>query len=515
MMMTRTKRAFLGVLTSHASAVVMALAGFILVPIVLRYVGREEYGLWATIGQVLVYLALLDLGVGSAVVRRAAQLRENGGPEVVSRMVSTAMALYAVLGAVVLVSGVATTMLLPPLAVIPTERSAVAVTMLTVMIAYTAISFPIRVATSTLVGYQRMATVNVINLAGSLLTIVFSVLLLRFGVGVLALPVGSAAAGMLAAITALIVLRSVIPQLRISWRYVSAIEARELFSWSWQLFLNNIAVVIIYQTDNLVIAGGAGLAAVTIYTLTSRLPLYALHLIFAIIDSCLPAAVELCEQDNRERLRVVYQRVLQITSAAAFGVATLAWILNDSFLKLWVGEQNNGGSILTVLFGLILITRVLNHAASMVIIGTGKLRGVVYMSLAEAALNLVLSLLFVKTYGIVGVAVGTVAAAVATSNWYVIRVVCRELQMSFWSYLSYGPLPALLASVPTAGLGLALIRWYPVTGWLRFFVVAILAGAIFLMAYALLGLRSHERRLIFSRVKTASRAIQIRLQEAF
>lgn len=512
--MTRTRRATLGVLTNHASAVVMAVAGFVLVPIVLSYVGREDYGLWATIGQLLGYLALFDLGVGSAVVRRAAQLRESDDRDVVNRMVSTAVAMYSVLGGAFLASGIAIAVVLPRWSVITAERSSVAVVIFALMISYTAVSFPLRVATSTLIGYQRMATVNLLNLAGSILTILIAVGLLKFGAGLLALPIGSVVAGMAAAITGLIILRVVIPGLRVRWRYVSAVEARELFRWSWQLFLNNIAVVVIYQTDNLVIAAGAGLEAVTIYTLTSRLPLYAMPLIFALSDSCLPAAVELWEQGNRERLRAVYQRVLQVTSAAAFGIAAMAWIFNDSFMRLWVGEQNNGGSLLTVTFAFILITRVLNHAASIVIIGTGRLRGVVFMSLAEAVLNLVLSLWLVKAYGIVGVAVGTVAASFLTSNWFVIRVVCRELHLSLWTYLARGPLPAFLSVVPTAALGFTIIRWYPVNTWVRLFVAGAATSAVYLMFYILLGLRAAERREMFLRLRTTSRAIQTRLQEA-
>ena len=62
--MTRTRRAIYGVVTNYASVFVMAVAGFVLVPIVLRYLSREDYGLWATLGQVLGYLALARHGNG-------------------------------------------------------------------------------------------------------------------------------------------------------------------------------------------------------------------------------------------------------------------------------------------------------------------------------------------------------------------------------------------------------------------------------------------------------------------
>jgi O-antigen/teichoic acid export membrane protein len=138
----------------------------------------------------------------------------------------------------------------------------------------------------------------------------------------------------------------------------------------------------------------------------------------------------------------------------------------------------------------------------------------VFMSLAEAAVNLALSLWLVKSYGIVGVALGTAAAGFLTSNWYVIRIVCRELRMSPSSYLRVTA-PALLTSIPTAFLGTALLRFYPVNGWASLFVEAAAIGFLYLVFYALLGLRVDERRLIYSRVRTTGRAIQTRLQEAF
>ena len=513
--MTRTGRAALGVITNHASALVMAVAGFVLVPIMLRYIGRDDYGLWATVGQVLGYLALLDLGVGSAIVRRAAQLRESNDPERVNRMISTGVALYCVFAATFMVCGLAMSVVLPRWQAIPPERSSIAVTAFVLMVTYTAVSFPLRIGINTLVGYQRMALANLLNLAASLLTIVIAVVLLRVGAGLLSLPIGTAVAGLCSGIAGMIALHAAIPKLRIRWKYVSRVEAREMFNWSWQIFLNNIAVVVIYQTDNLVVANGLGLGAVTVYTLTSRLPLYAMPLIFALSDSCLPGAVELCQQDNRERLRSVYLRILQVTSAAAFGSAVIAWVLNDGFMNLWVGNGNYGGSALTLLFAVILVTRVLNQTASIVIISTGKLRGVVFMSIAEALLNLGLSLWLVRSYGILGVAVGTVAAGFLTSNWYVIRVVCAELRLNLLTYLLRGPGPALLAGAATAALAMAVIQGFPVTTWVRLFGTAAMTGIGYLCIYAMIGLRVSEVRQIFSQINTTRRNIKNRLQEAF
>lgn len=499
--MTRTRRAVQGVITNYASAAVMAVAGFVLVPIVLHYLGREDYGLWATIGQILGYLALLDLGMANAVVRRTARMREHGDKDGINRMVSTALALYCLLGFIFLVAGLGLSLLMPRWSAIPPQRTHVATAIFVIMVVYGSLSFPLRVASSTLNGYQRMAATNVTNFVANLLSPVLAVVMLVTGFGLIALPLGTVIAGLLASVAGFVILRRVVPDLRVGWRFVSRSEAREIFGWSWQLFLNNIAVAIIYQTDNLVVASGVGLAAVTIYTLTSRLPMYAMPLIFTLGDSCHPGAFELYEQGKLDRLREVYVRVMRLTAAAGLTTAVLGLAFNESFMRLWVGPGNFGGFYLTAIFVFIMFYRVMMQVASIVVISSGKLKGVVLMSLAEAVLNLILSVWWVRHYGIVGVAMGTATAGILTSGWYVIMFTARELRMTVLEYLGRGIVPPLICAVPAAALAFTLIHFYPVASWARLFMEAGAVGAVYVLLYFVIGLSAEERALLLGRAK--------------
>ncbi|HEV7842470.1 MAG TPA: oligosaccharide flippase family protein [Pyrinomonadaceae bacterium] len=512
--MTRTRRAIMGVITNYASAAVMAVAGFVLVPIVLHYLGREDYGLWATIGQMLGYLALLDLGMANAVVRRTARMREHGDLEAINRMVSTALALYCLLGFVFLVVGLGLSLFLPHWSAIPPDRARIATVIFVIMVVYGSLSFPLRVASSTLNGYQQMAATNLTNFVANLLSPVLAVVLLATGFGLLALPLGSVIAGLLAAVAAFVILRRNVPDLRVGWRFVSRTEAREIFGWSWQLFLNNIAVAIIYQTDNLVVASGVGLAAVTIYTLTSRLPMYAMPLIFTLGDSCHPGAFELYEQGKLDRLREVYVRVMRLTAAAGLTVAVVALAFNESFMRLWVGPGNFGGMELTAIFVFIMFYRVMMQVASIVVISSGRMKGVVMMSLAEAVLNLILSVWWVRHYGIVGVAMGTATAGILTSGWYVIRFTARELRMNLLDYVGRGIIPPLLCAIPSAALAFALVHFYPATSWVRLFIEAGAVGTIYALFYLVIGLTAEERAMLFGRARDIYRQLNARRRVA-
>lgn len=481
--MTRTRRALWAVLTSYMGSGVTAVAGFLLVPVVLRFVTREEYGLWATIGQAVAYLALLDLGVGAAVVRRTAQVAAHPESKIdTSRTLSTAFAVYCGLGAVL--GGVALAMgpLIPRLISAPTELRRTTLILFGCLASYAAVSLPLRVFQKVLYGLQEMARANFVAALESIVSPVTVVVALIAGAGLIALPIGTIVAGLLAATVAWTVLRRVAGSVHASWRFVSRVEARELFTWSWMLGLNSLAVVVIYQTDNIVVAWGQGLRAATTYSLTSRLPLYAMPIIFALADSCVPGAVELCEQRNASRLRGVFLKVQQISISAAAAVSVVAVFFNAPFMRLWVGSLNFGGEPLTAAFALILTYRAMMHSASVVVIGTGRIRGVVLMSAVEAGLNLGLSVWWVQRFGIVGVALATVVAGLVTSAWYVGLVVCEELRLGLSEYLWNGVVMPLVAATPAVLVALTARRMLALDSWLALAVAVVSTGAAYALA---------------------------------
>jgi O-antigen/teichoic acid export membrane protein len=317
----------------------------------------------------------------------------------------------------------------------------------------------------------------------------------------IALPVGQIIALSTAGVASALVLRRAAPLVRFSWRNVSLREGRELYSWSWLFWLNSLAVVLIYQTDNLVVAAGAGLTATAVFSLTSRLPLYAMPIILALPDSCLPAAVELCEHGKIDRVRDVYRGVMRATAGAAVAVGVVAVAFNAPFMRLWVGVDNYGGALLTFIFAVILFYRVMMQTASFVIIGVGKIRGVVFMSVIEAVLNLTLSLWWVQKFGMIGVAAATAVAGFATSGWYVTRVVSREVQIPLAEQLWRGILVPVFCAIPAGGMAIVINRVAAPAGWLDLAIACSLVGLTYAATFVVIGIDAAERRLLYARFR--------------
>ena len=59
-----------GVLASYANQAASAASNFLILPLYLRYLGAERYGLWVTISGIVAYFGLLNFGVVQTTANR-------------------------------------------------------------------------------------------------------------------------------------------------------------------------------------------------------------------------------------------------------------------------------------------------------------------------------------------------------------------------------------------------------------------------------------------------------------
>lgn len=105
----RLRRARLTTLTSLAAHGTTIATGLVSVPLTVGYLGPEVYGVWLTIGSLLMWLAVSDLGFGgNALVNALADAHGREDRELASELVATAFwlltAIAALIGAVFLLA---------------------------------------------------------------------------------------------------------------------------------------------------------------------------------------------------------------------------------------------------------------------------------------------------------------------------------------------------------------------------------------------------------------------------
>jgi O-antigen/teichoic acid export membrane protein len=80
--------------------VLSSVVTLISLPLAVRYLGAERFGVWATITSTVVFLNLLDLGVASTLANHIARSFALGGKEYAARYVTNALVLTSAIAGI-------------------------------------------------------------------------------------------------------------------------------------------------------------------------------------------------------------------------------------------------------------------------------------------------------------------------------------------------------------------------------------------------------------------------------
>src|SRR5712671_6408231 len=101
----RGGRAKLAISTSLVSRVVTTAVSFVVLPISVRYLGNEGYGLMATITAVVGWLQFTNMGIGLGLQNALTEETAKGNKRTQNELVSTAVLSLMGIGLVLLVAG--------------------------------------------------------------------------------------------------------------------------------------------------------------------------------------------------------------------------------------------------------------------------------------------------------------------------------------------------------------------------------------------------------------------------
>ncbi len=59
----------LGIFLSYINITLQVIIGFLYVPILLHFIGKDEYGLYQLMGSLIAYFSIMDFGLSAAVIR--------------------------------------------------------------------------------------------------------------------------------------------------------------------------------------------------------------------------------------------------------------------------------------------------------------------------------------------------------------------------------------------------------------------------------------------------------------
>src|SRR5579863_1688171 len=456
------------------------VVGILLSPYILHHLGDDAFGLWVLIFSITGYYGLFDLGIRSSIVRYVATYSATHDNEELNRLLSTALVSYSGIGAAAILITLAGSYYVDSIfPKIAADFLSTARLLFLIVGSSVALGFPVGVFGGVLEGLQRFYLLNFTSISATLLRALLIVLALRHGYGLLAVALVTVCMPLISGLVNAIVVFAILP-LRLSLNNVHRESLRRIASYSSSTFIIIVAARLRFKTDAMVIGKFVSFAAITYFTIGSRLVDYAGEVVSGLAQVFVPMSSKSDATGDLAGLRRIFVAGNRACALIIFPMAAILIILGKSVIEAWVGRRYIATSYPVLLVLLIPTTLMMAQSASgRVLFGMAKHKTLAIVTLLEGGANLFLSILLVRRFGILGDAVGTAIPLACTTLFFLPRHLCHVLKLRLGLYLREAFFLPLMLCAPLVAVLLLMRHWFVAHNYLQLAIQLLIGSAVY------------------------------------
>lgn len=425
------------------------IVALVSLPLVLDGLGPAAFGTWVlvqTFSAVTGWFSLADAGVGTAATRAIAEkaaVDDNSG---VSRLVSSAMSVFAGLGVLCAAAlALAGPALLPGLFNTPAGLRDDLRLALVVFAVQILLDLLTEGAEACLEGLQRVDLSRGIDVVRRTLVAGATVVVARNTNGLAAVAIASVIASAAGTVLASGVLARHLPA---GPSRPATADVRQLLSYGKTVAVLRPLGVLHRTMDRLVVGAVLGPEAVALVEIATQVQNGADAVLSASAYAVVPTAAWLSAREDHDTMRELLHRGTKYSMLVTIPVAAIAAALAGPIVRVWLGEQYDDAAGLAAMALLSIIVVAPLHVGSNLLLGVGRAVDILRAAGAAIVVNLAVSLVLVRVTGIVGVFQATLlASAVLVPT--LARSVLRAVGSDLGTFLRWAVVPVLL---PTAAL---------------------------------------------------------------
>jgi O-antigen/teichoic acid export membrane protein len=476
--------------------------GFFLSPFILHRLGNIAYGVWVLAISVVGYMSLLDLGMQNSVLRFVSQGHIKKDHESASEAISAALWVRLQISGLIILLSAGLAVVFPLVFKIPPELVSDARKAIMLIGTTSAIFMSVGVVGGVLSALNRYDLQNSIVLLQTAVRVIGVVFVLRSGHGIVAIAVCELVAVLVGSVVMVWVARRLYPELRMRFSKPKKETLRKIWSYSSYVFLTSVAVLLVYQTDNLVVGAFVSTAAVTFYAIANSLCRYVTQVVGSMGNTFMPAASTYEAAGDTAGLLMLYKNGTRATLMVSLPILITLILRGPAFIGLWMGPQySHSSGMVLILLSIPLIFAFANRTATAIAFGVEKHKTTSRWAIGEGVANLILSVVLVHWYGIYGVAVGTMIPSLFAQLvlWpgYISELVGlsrSEVLLKVWA-------PMFLAAIPFAVATYVVGILFPARNLTIFFLQVIATLPVFLLTIGLV-FRAYVRSQLLPRVRS-------------
>lgn len=388
------------------------VANFLLVPITITYLNQENYGVWLTLSSFISWFTFFDIGLGNGLRNKFAEAKANGNFELARAYVSSAYYTIALISLVLTVFFLMVNAFIDWSSVFNTQMGLQQDLriLMPIVVAFFGLQLVFKLITTIYTADQKPSVQGRIDfftkaislLVVWMLTKTAGSSLLLFGGIFSGLPVV-----MLVGLNFLAFsnkYKKISPSLKL-WKkeFVS-----DIMSVGLSFFVIQIAAIVLFSTDNFIIAKLFGPADVVNYNIAYKYYSILLMVYSIIIAPYWSSFTEAFTKGDYDWIKNSVRNIQKLWLIVPIALVFM-FLISKWFFVIWVGDEIliGTGLSLSMMFFVLLMT--FNMVYVNFINGAGKVKLQLWTSIISMCINIPLSILFAKIFdwGLPGVILAT------------------------------------------------------------------------------------------------------------
>lgn len=491
--MVSTGRVLLkGSLLRTLSFFVNVFTAFFLMPFTIKCLGDKFYGLWIFVISFTDLFGLFNLGLNSAIQRYVSRCLGRNDFDEANRHINTGVFLYSIIGGVAILVGAALACIVPIFV-----KNVSSVQLFQGVLIVLSINFAFRLVMSVfsgvLISHLRYDILTLFEIIRTILRTILIFLLLKNGFGIIGLTVVTVLVDALFCIATYYGAKHFAEYLHIGRKGVDFGLVKSLFGYSAYTFIGQIADKVRFNLDSFVITIFMGLSYVTIYSIAFRLVQYFIEFIATVIGVLTPVFSQYEGRGDYHSIREKFILSSKISSYVSLWIGGSLVIFGKPFIVLWMGEYYSQSYQILVILVIGITAALMQNPSVQVLYGVSKHRFYAISNSCEATANLILSIILVRRYGLMGVALGTTIPMMIIKLFVQPIFTCRAIGFDVVEYyLEVVIKPFLLAAI-FISLFFQIGRHLISPSYLNLAVNGSLFGILLIAAACLFGFKKKER----------------------
>ena len=457
-------------------------------------IGMANYGLY-TLASSFISVFMLDFGIGAAVSRFVAKYRSEDNKQGISNVIGLAYKLFIMIDGIIFVVLLVLFFFLDIIysGLTPDEINKFKV-LYVVIATFSVISFPFSPQNGILNAYERFVPLKICDLFHKLSSVFLIVLALLFGFGVEAIVTANAVSGLLTILIKLYIIKKQTP-VKANFKIKDKNLLKEIAGFSIWTSVIGIAQRLTYNIAPSILGVVSTSYQIALYSPASSIAGYFYTFAVAINGLFLPTISRKIAQKKDDDILQLMITVGRFQVVLLGLMYTGFWVIGKEFMIAWMGQEFEASYYSVLLLAFPTILEYSQQIANTTIIAKNKVKERSLILLASSFVNVIISPILSKSFGVYGVSIAIVIAALL--NYVFMNVVFyKVLKINVFKFYMECYLPAILPILCGILLSSVITSYIAVSGWFGIILKGTITAIVFLLLAFVFCLKKQEKKKI-------------------